>query len=60
MQGALTQCRKALKPDGLLLGALLGGESLQVRFWVQGMVPLVIPLRYSCRVKSTRDDHVAA
>ncbi len=60
MQGALTQCRKALKPDGLLLGALLGGESLQVCFWVQGTVPLVIALRYICRVKSTSDDHVAA
>ena len=30
VQGALTACRKALKPDGLLLGALLGGDSLQV------------------------------
>lgn len=29
VQGALIQCRKALVPDGLLLGAMLGGDSLQ-------------------------------
>lgn len=28
-QGAVAQCRRALKPDGLLLSALLGGDSLQ-------------------------------
>lgn len=30
-QGALAQIRFALKPDGLFLGAMLGGQTLQVR-----------------------------
>jgi len=29
LPGAMVQCRKALKPDGLFLGAMLGGESLK-------------------------------
>lgn len=29
MQGALAQARTALKPDGLLLAAMLGGDTLQ-------------------------------
>ena len=29
MQGVLLQCRYALKPDGLFLGAMLGGTTLQ-------------------------------
>ena len=29
LPGALTQIRRALKPDGLFLGALLGGQTLQ-------------------------------
>lgn len=29
VQGALAQARRALKPDGLLLAAMLGGETLQ-------------------------------
>lgn len=41
LQGALTQCRRALKPDGLLLGALLGGESLQVQRLSKFCHPLV-------------------
>ena len=28
-QGALAQARRALRPDGLLLAALLGGDTLQ-------------------------------
>jgi hypothetical protein len=28
-QGALAQCRRALRPDGLLLAAMFGGETLQ-------------------------------
>jgi hypothetical protein len=30
-QGAMLQCRRALKPDGLFLSALWGGNTLQVR-----------------------------
>lgn len=33
VQGAMAQCRAALKPDGLFLSALLGGETLQVH-WI--------------------------
>ncbi|KAG6556598.1 hypothetical protein Mapa_001539 [Marchantia paleacea] len=29
LPGAMTQCRMALKPDGLFLGAMLGGETLK-------------------------------
>ena len=29
-QGAMTQCRKALKPDGLFLANMWGGNTLQV------------------------------
>ncbi len=29
LQGALAQCRAALKPDGLFLGAMFGGSTLQ-------------------------------
>ncbi|KAL2631228.1 hypothetical protein R1flu_015914 [Riccia fluitans] len=29
LPGAMTQCRVALKPDGLLLAAMLGGETLK-------------------------------
>ena len=29
MQGVMTQCRQALKPDGLFLSAMLGGNTLQ-------------------------------
>lgn len=29
VQGAMTQCQKALKPDGLFLAAMFGGETLQ-------------------------------
>ena len=28
-QGAMTQCRKALKPDGLFIAAMFGGDTLQ-------------------------------
>ena len=28
MQGALVQCRRALKPDGLLLAVMFGGDTL--------------------------------
>jgi hypothetical protein len=30
LQGAMAQCRMALKPDGLFLAAMFGGETLQV------------------------------
>jgi hypothetical protein len=30
LQGAMAQCRLALKPDGLFLAAMFGGETLQV------------------------------
>lgn len=33
-QGVLAQCRLALVPDGLMLGALFGGDTLQVGGWV--------------------------
>ena len=29
MQGALSQARRALRPDGLLLAAMMGGDTLQ-------------------------------
>ena len=29
VQGAMTQCRKALKPDGLFIAAMFGGDTLQ-------------------------------
>lgn len=29
LQGVLAQCRAALKPDGLLLAAMFGGQTLQ-------------------------------
>lgn len=32
VQGALAQARFALKPDGLFLGAMLGGQTLQVGY----------------------------
>ena len=31
MQGAMTQCRRALKADGLFLACMWGGNTLQVR-----------------------------
>lgn len=34
-QGALAQARFALKPDGLFLGAMLGGQTLQVRTYLR-------------------------
>jgi len=30
VQGLMFQCRMALRPDGLFLAALFGGETLQV------------------------------
>ncbi len=30
VQGAMIQCRQALKPDGLFLSAFWGGDTLQV------------------------------
>jgi len=30
LQGALSQARRALRPDGLLLAAMMGGDTLQV------------------------------
>lgn len=39
LQGAMAQCRLALKPDGLFLAAMFGGETLQVgRTAVQQLV----------------------
>ena len=31
LQGAMTQARRALKPDGLFLAAMWGGNTLQAR-----------------------------
>lgn len=41
-QGAMVQCRRALKPDGLFLSAMWGGSTLQVRGLVvcQALYPL--------------------
>jgi SAM-dependent methyltransferase len=36
VQGALAQIRRALKPDGLFLGAMLGGQTMQVRGEARG------------------------
>lgn len=55
LPGALSQIRRALKPDGLFIGALFGGSSLQELRWALGQAELELTGGAAARVSPFAD-----
>jgi len=55
LPGALAQIRRALRPDGLFIGALFGGSSLQELRWALGQAELELSGGASARVSPFAD-----
>jgi len=55
LPGALSQIRRALRPDGLFIGAMFGGSSLQELRWALGQAELELTGGASTRVSPFAD-----
>jgi len=55
LPGALAQIRRALRPDGLFIGALFGGSSLQELRWALGQAELELSGGAGARVSPFAD-----
>ena len=55
LPGALFQIRRALRPDGLFIGALFGGSSLQELRWALGQAELELTGGQAARVSPFAD-----
>lgn len=55
LPGALSQIRRALRPDGLFIGALFGGSSLQELRWALGQAELELTGGQAARVSPFAD-----
>ena len=55
LPGALSQIRRALRPDGLFIGALFGGSSLQELRWALGQAELELTGGAAARVSPFAD-----
>ena len=55
LPGALSQIRRALRPDGLFIGSLFGGSSLQELRWALGQAELELTGGQAARVSPFAD-----
>ena len=55
LPGALSQIRRALRPDGLFIGSLFGGSSLQELRWALGRAELELTGGQAARVSPFAD-----
>jgi SAM-dependent methyltransferase len=55
LPGALSQIRRALRPDGLFIGALFGGSSLQELRWALGQAEMELTGGAAARVSPFAD-----